>query len=149
MWGWICFSNDKKFLGERLVPVDQPMPAVTELPDTGFPWKAQWAVNLNCLNGIEAGTGVILKANTVGGIQAIAGILEAVRDRLNGGQHDGKLSPIVLLGEGFLPAPAARSHWDTGTADHRLDADRRSGTGAQAGVTTAIPADACVGGACR
>ena len=26
-----------------LVPVSQPMPDVTELPDKGFPWQEQWA----------------------------------------------------------------------------------------------------------
>jgi hypothetical protein len=96
-WGRICFSDDNKCLGERLVPIDQPLPTVAECPDTGFEWKEQWAVNAKCLNGTDAGTEVVFKANTVGGIQAIAGILEAVRDRLNGGLHDGKLAPIVRL----------------------------------------------------
>jgi hypothetical protein len=40
---------------------------------------------------------VIYKPTTVGGIQAITGLLEAVRDRLNSGQHDNKISPIVLF----------------------------------------------------
>jgi hypothetical protein len=42
---------------------------------------------------------VTFKASTVGGIQAIAGLIEAVRDRLNGGQHDDKVAPIVRLGK--------------------------------------------------
>ena len=52
---------------------------------------------MKCLNGADAGTEVIFKTTTVGGIQAIAGLIETMRDRLNGGQHDGKVSPIVLL----------------------------------------------------
>ena len=40
---------------------------------------------------------MIYKPTTVGGIQAVAGLIEAVRDRLNGGQHDGKVAPIVQL----------------------------------------------------
>ncbi len=52
---------------------------------------------MKCIGGTDAGTEVIFKPTTVGGIQAVAGLIEAVRDRLNGGQHDGKVSPIVLL----------------------------------------------------
>ena len=73
------------------------MPDVTELPDKGFEWQEQWAVNLKCIDGADAGTEVVYKPTTVGGIQAIAGLIEAVRDRLNGGQHDGKVAPIVQL----------------------------------------------------
>ena len=89
--GYICFGDDNKVLGERLVPVSQPMPDVTELPDKGFEWQEQWAVNLKCIDGADAGTEVVFKPTTVGGIQAVAGLIEAVRDRLNGGQHDGKV----------------------------------------------------------
>ena len=96
-WGYICFSNDNKVLGERIVPVTQPKPEVTELPDKGSQWQEQWAVNLKCIDGTDAGTEAIYKPTTVGGIQAVAGLIDAVRDRLNGGRHDGKVSPIVHL----------------------------------------------------
>ena len=59
--GWICFSNDNKVVGEQLLSVSQPMPEVTELPDNGFPWQQQWAVNLKCIGGTDAGTEVIYK----------------------------------------------------------------------------------------
>jgi hypothetical protein len=96
--GFICFSNDNKVIGERLVSVGLPMPDITELPDKGgFEWQQQWSVNLKCVDGTDAGTEAVYKPTTVGGIQAIAGLIEAVRDRLNGGQHDGKVSPIVRL----------------------------------------------------
>jgi hypothetical protein len=96
-YGYVCFGEGKKFLGEQLVPVSQPMPDVTKLPDKGFPWVPQWSVNLKCLSGADAGIEVTFKATTDGGIKSVAGLVEAVRDRLNGGQHDGKISPIVLL----------------------------------------------------
>jgi hypothetical protein len=96
-WGFICFSDDNKVLGERTVPVTQPKPEVAELPDKGFEWNEQWAVNLKCIDGTDAGTEVVFKPTTVGGIQAVAGLIDAVRDRLNSGQHDGKVSPIVHL----------------------------------------------------
>ena len=101
--GYICFSNDNKVVGEHLLPVSQPMPEVTELPDKGFEWQEQWAVNLKCIDGTDAGTEAVYKTTTVGGIQAIVGLLDAVRDRLNGGQHGGKVSPVVHLEKDSYP----------------------------------------------
>jgi hypothetical protein len=95
-YGAICF-NGNKVIDERLVPVSQPKPVITELPDTGFPWQEEWAVNLKCISGVDAGTEVILKVNTDGGIKAVVLMVDQVRDRLNSGQHDGKIVPVVLL----------------------------------------------------
>ena len=95
--GYICFGDGNKVIGERLVSISLPMPEITELPDLGFEWHQQWAVSLKCTNGADAGTDVNYKPTTVGGIQAVIGVIEAVRDRLNGGAHDGKVVPIVLL----------------------------------------------------
>jgi hypothetical protein len=96
-WGFICFDNNNKVVGERLVPVSQPKPDVTELPDKGFKWVEQWCVNLRCISGADAGIEVTYKPTTVGGIQAVAGLIEAVRDRLNSSAHDGKVAPVVRL----------------------------------------------------
>ena len=95
--GYICFSNDNKVIGEHLLPVSQPALEVTELPDKGAEWQQQWAVNLKCIDGTDAGTEVVYKPTTVGGIQAVGGLIEAVRDRLNSNQHGGKVAPIVRL----------------------------------------------------
>jgi hypothetical protein len=95
-YGYICF-NDNKVVGEHLVSVSQPKPLITDMQDVGFPWQEQWAVNLKCLDGADAGVEVIYKATTDGGIKAIVLMVDLVRDRLNGGQHDGKIVPIVLL----------------------------------------------------
>ena len=54
---------------------------------------------MKCLDGADAGLECVYKPTTVGGIQAIAGLIETVRDRLNSGMHDGKVSPIVRLGK--------------------------------------------------
>ena len=77
-------------------PISQPLPDVTELPDKGFPWQQEMAVNLKCISGTDAGTEVVFKTNTEGGKGEVVRLIEAVRDRL-GGQHDGKVSPIVRL----------------------------------------------------
>jgi hypothetical protein len=95
-WGYVSFDNDNKPT-ERLVSVAQPKPDKTQLPDVGFPWQEQWGVNLKCIDGIDAGTEVVFKISTVGGVQAVAGLIDVVRDRLNDGQHGGKVAPIVCL----------------------------------------------------
>ena len=94
--GYIAFNDNNKVVGERLVSVAQPMPDITELPTKeGCDWTEQWSVSMKCTSGTDAGTEVVYKPTTVGGIQAVAGLIEAVRDRLNSGQHDGKVWPIV------------------------------------------------------
>jgi hypothetical protein len=77
--------------------ISQPMPDLTTFPDHGFKWQEQWSVGLKCTSGADTGIEVVYKANTVGGIQAITGLLEAVRNRINSDQHDGKVAPIMRL----------------------------------------------------
>jgi hypothetical protein len=110
-WGYICFGEGNKVIGERLVSISLPKPKVTDLPNMGFPWQEQWSVNLKCIDGADAGTEVVYKPTTVGGIQSIAGLIEAVRDQLNSGQHGGKISPIVLLGKDSYPHPEYGRTW--------------------------------------
>ena len=65
----------------KLVPISQPMPDVTELPDKGFPWQQEMAVDLKCVTGTDAGTEVVFKTNTEGGKGEVIRLIEAVRDR--------------------------------------------------------------------
>jgi hypothetical protein len=112
-WGYICFDpvNKKKVLDERLVSVGESKPDLTELPDRDAPWQEEWAVNLKCISGADAGVEVAFKISTVGGTQAIAGLIDTVRDRLNGGQHDGKVVPIVILERDSYPHPEHGRVW--------------------------------------
>src|SRR5215831_4912151 len=105
MWGYVCFGADKKIVpgGEVLVSVGQPMPDITKLPDKGFPWTEQRAVNMKCVSGIDAGIEVIFKINTQGGNQAIDELIDKVRERLNSGTHDNKVAPIAKLERGSYP----------------------------------------------
>jgi hypothetical protein len=96
-WGYICFGDNNKVLDERLVPVSQPKPVVTELPNTGFKWQEEWSVGMKCLVGADAGVEVVFKATTDGGIKAIVMMVDLIRDRINSGQHGGRIVPIALL----------------------------------------------------
>lgn len=95
--GYICFGEGNKVIGEKFVSVSQPAPDPAELPDTGYKWNEQWGVNLKCVTGADAGTEVTYKPTTVGGVRAVAELIETVRERLNGGLHDGRVAPIVVL----------------------------------------------------
>jgi len=96
-WGCISFGDGNKVVGERLVPITQPKPLIADMPDTTFPWQEEWSVNMKCLDGADAGVEVIFKATTDGAIKAIVLLVDELRNRLNGNQHDGKIVPIVLL----------------------------------------------------
>jgi hypothetical protein len=94
--GYIVFGDGSKKLGERLLSISQPMIDPATLPDVGFEWTEQWAVNLKCLEGSDAGVEVTFKTTTHGGIEAVRDILlPEIRDRINGGQHNGKVAPIA------------------------------------------------------
>ena len=79
------------------------MPDAADLPDHGFKWKEQWAVSMKCITGADAGIEVVFKTTTVGGIRAITGLIDEVRDRILSGQHDGKVVPVVLLKKDSYP----------------------------------------------
>jgi hypothetical protein len=95
--GWVCFGPDNKPVGERLVPINQPMPAFAELPNLGPTWQEQWSAGMRCTSGTDSGVEVLFKASTVGGINVLAGLIEAVRDRANSGQHGDIVVPVVSL----------------------------------------------------
>jgi hypothetical protein len=101
-WGYVCFNNNKR-LDERMVSVTQPKPNAAELPDLGFPWQEQWNVNLKCLTGVDTGVEVTFKGSTDGQLKWVASLLDETRDRLNGGQHDGKVSAVVVFGKDSYP----------------------------------------------
>jgi hypothetical protein len=109
--GWVCWGDGTKPLGERLVSIGEPLPDVTQLPDKGFPWQQGMAVDLKCVSGTDAGTEVVFKTNTEGGKGEVIRLIEAVRDRLNGGQHDDKVSPIVRLENSSYPHPQYGKTW--------------------------------------
>jgi hypothetical protein len=88
------------------------------MPDTGFPWQEEWAVNMKCTNGADAGVEVIFKATTDGALKAVVLVLDQVRDRLNNDllkdKNDpdkGKIVPIALLEKDSYPHPQFGKVW--------------------------------------
>jgi hypothetical protein len=96
--GYICFADDTQVLGEHLVPASQPKPAVTELPDHGFPWQEQLAVDMKFIDGADAGSEATYKPTTLGGLDVLLGVIDVALNRIRDGQHDGKTVPLVRFG---------------------------------------------------
>jgi hypothetical protein len=95
-WGWVYFDAQNK-PRDVMVPISEPKPDRASLPDVGFEWQEQRSANVRCLDGANAGVEAIIKLNTVNGVRAVDGLIEETRDRIIGGQHDGKIVPIALL----------------------------------------------------
>jgi hypothetical protein len=95
-WGWVYFDAQNK-PHEIMVSISESKPDGATLPDVGYPWQEQRAVNVRCLDGADAGAEATLKVNTVGGVQAVDGLIETIRDRILSDPHDGKIVPIGLL----------------------------------------------------
>jgi hypothetical protein len=102
--GQVAFRGKEK-LGERMRSVSLPEIDPADLPDVGAPWQPQMSFEMKCLDGTDAGVEVVLKSNTDGGISAILGLIDNVRSRLNAGQHNGDIAPILTLGKGGYPHP--------------------------------------------
>jgi hypothetical protein len=102
LWGWVCWNDGSKILGEKLVSIGEPLPDVAGMPDKGFPWQQEMAVDLKCVSGTDAGTEVTFKTNTEGGKGELRRLIDTVGNRL-GGQHDGKVAPIVRLEKDSYP----------------------------------------------
>jgi hypothetical protein len=66
---------------------------------------------MKCINGADAGVEVIFKATTDGAIKAVVTMVDQVRGRLNSGEHDGKIVPIVLLEKDSYPHPQFGKVW--------------------------------------
>src|SRR5262245_3676301 len=59
--------------------------------------------NFKCTTGADAGIEVTFASTTDGGMKALEGLIMTIRDRLNEGRHDGKVAPIVQLGQDSYP----------------------------------------------
>ena len=108
-WGYVSFGANNKRAGEVMVPVSQAKPDITKLPDTGFPWQDQMAVNMKCITGVDAGVEVIFKATTDGALTALNELLEKVRNQIESQKgkgktiHDAEIAPFMLLENDSYP----------------------------------------------
>lgn len=99
--GFCCWTNyddkDKKneLLGEFMVPFTKPTPSQADLPDHGWPWKSQVAMQLRCMNGEDEGTHVMYKGSSVGLCNAVRDLVEALMEQI--AKDPKNMVPVVAL----------------------------------------------------
>jgi hypothetical protein len=106
--GYSCWTNRQPgegknvSLGEMMVGLNQPLPAIHELqqhtdPETGrpAPWKDQLSMDVKFLDGKHKGTQVMYKVSSVGGLSACKGVMDAIMGKLEEGTAF--VCPVVTL----------------------------------------------------
>lgn len=78
--GYCCWV-DSELRGQAMAPINKPKP-VRPPPIGDIPYTEQRSFELKCLDGIDAGTEVLYKSNSVGGMRAIDGLLAQIQKRL-------------------------------------------------------------------
>jgi hypothetical protein len=88
--GYACWTNydvkEKKkneLLGEVMVLAGQAKPLKSDLSDLGWDWADQISFSAMCLNGEDKGTQVLYKTTSVGGINAVGKVLDALVAQLD------------------------------------------------------------------
>lgn len=87
--GWVSWTDhDKKgatneIVGEVMVPMTSPLPAQTDLRDTGWEWSQQLKFTLLCLNGEDKGEQVEYKTTSVGGMNAMKAVIASIMKQLD------------------------------------------------------------------
>lgn len=106
--GYSCWTNrapgqgKNESLGELMVGLNQPLPAVHEMPQhsdpqtgTTCPWKDQISMDIKFIDGRHKGTQVVWKVSSVGGLGAARVILDAILAKLEDGTAF--VCPIIAL----------------------------------------------------
>ena len=98
--GYVCWTvrdeSEKKqhgkneLMGEEMYALGQPVPAAHELPqhrdtktDKLAPWKQQFSLDLKFMDGKHKGVQVKYQTSSVGGLQAVRLLLDAILKRVN------------------------------------------------------------------
>ena len=87
--GWTCWVDDgskNKLAGEVMAPVNVPRPPKPP-PVDGTDYKEQRNMELKCLDGEDAGTEVMYKASSYGGIKASLKLMDEIYRQLARDPH--------------------------------------------------------------
>lgn len=106
--GYVCWTdrpgnakNDPK--GEEMVPLGAAPISKSDLPvyydeasgPNPLPWKEAFSIELKFLDGKYEGTQVLWKNNSVGGMKAFGGLLDAILGRV--AENSSFCFPIIML----------------------------------------------------
>ncbi len=91
--GWVAWKDSKPHL--QMVPASAPKPHPHTLPNHGVEWQECLEIGARFAQGPDAGVEVIYRPSSLGGIRAIANLLEAVKKQFL--LDPTMLTPIVHL----------------------------------------------------
>ena len=83
--GWVCWARNEakaRLIGETMTAVHEPKPPKPANAPSGEEYAEQRSFEMKCLNGDDAGTEVIYKINSVGGMRAVDELLHNLQGRL-------------------------------------------------------------------
>jgi hypothetical protein len=95
---WTDHDDPKKkneIVGEVMVPMTAPLPAGSDLKETGWKWSQQLELMVACVSGEDEGTQVLYKSTSHGGKKAINELVTAIMKQLD--KDPGKPVPVVEL----------------------------------------------------
>jgi hypothetical protein len=88
-------AKERKPLGERMVPANSDLPALSSLPDVGAPYQLQFAFELRCMSGEDEGTVALYKNGSYGAKVLVQSLVEDMRKQWRADQA--RLCPVVRL----------------------------------------------------
>lgn len=91
--GFICWK-DEAVVGERMVPISNPLPAREDLGETGASWDEQLRFDLQTV-GDEAPVELLYKITSHGGKKAVRKLAAEIVNRISAGS--GYIVPVVTL----------------------------------------------------
>ena len=95
--GYICWG-DGEVLGEKMVPITEPLPEVNEAPAASKRgWEKQVGVSLKCMTGEDKGVEVRFSSTSVGGKRAVQDIAAALAEQVD--KDESKPVPVISLGK--------------------------------------------------
>ncbi len=88
MHGWVSWTDHpgkqkNEIVGEVMVPMGSPLPDLTTMKDTNWPWTQQLSFQVQCINGEDQGTSVLYKTTSVGGMSAVKALLGKLMAQLD------------------------------------------------------------------
>lgn len=87
--GWVSWTDRKEkgstneVVGEVMVPLTSSLPDASGLRDTGWSWTQQLSLQLQCISGEDVGTSVRYKTTSVGGTNALKGLINKLIAQLD------------------------------------------------------------------
>lgn len=95
--GYICWG-DGEVLGEKMVPVSQPLPELDPAPpQSKRGWEVQVGMSLKCASGDDKGMEARYSTTSVGGKRAVQQLALVIAEQVD--KDETKPVPVVTLGK--------------------------------------------------